>query len=46
MKVERVTATVNYSQRKGGCKAIVLGAEATVDARDNWQQVSTSFTVN
>ena len=40
MKVERVTATIKYSQDtgKGAWKAIELGAEATVDAKDTWQQ--------
>ena len=40
MKVERVTATIKYSQDtgKGAWKAIEIGAEATVDAKDTWQQ--------
>ena len=39
MKVERVTATIKYSQdtRKGAWKAVELGAEVTVDAKDSWQ---------
>ena len=39
MKVERVTATIKYSQDtgKGAWKAVELGAEATIDANDSWQ---------
>lgn len=39
MKVDRVTATIKYSQDtgKGAWKAIELGAEATVEVKDNWQ---------
>ncbi len=39
MKVERVNASLRYSQDtgKGAWKVIELGAEGTVDARENWQ---------
>jgi len=39
MKVEKISATIRYSQDtgKGAWKVIELGAEGTVDARENWQ---------
>ncbi len=39
MKVTTVTATIKYSQDtgKGAWKAVELGAEATLDAKDSWQ---------
>ena len=39
MKIEKVHATVKYSQDtgKGAWKAVEIGAEATVDAKDRWQ---------
>lgn len=39
MKDEKVNATIRYSQDtgKGAWKVIELGAEGTVDARENWQ---------
>ena len=38
MKVDRVTATIKYSLDTGhGWKAVELGAEATMDAKDSWQ---------
>ena len=40
MKVERVTATIKYSQDtgKGAWKAIEIGAEATVNTKEHWPQ--------
>ena len=39
MKVTTVSATIRYSQDtgKGAWKVIELGAEGSVDARENWQ---------
>jgi len=39
MKVEKVSATIRYSQDtgKGAWKVIELGAEGTVDTRETWQ---------
>ena len=39
MKIDRVTATIKYSQDtgKGAWKAIEVGAEAAVDAQETWQ---------
>ena len=39
MKVEKVSATIRYSQDtgKGAWKVIELGAEGSVDARETWQ---------
>ncbi len=39
MKVERVNATIRYSQDtgKGAWKVIEIGAEGSVDDRENWQ---------
>ena len=39
MKVEKVSATIRYSQDtgKGAWKVIEIGAEGSVDARENWQ---------
>ena len=39
MKVEKVSATIRYSQAvdKGAWKVIEIGADGTVDARENWQ---------
>ena len=39
MKVERVTACVRYSQDtgKGAWKVVEVGAEATVDEQEGWQ---------
>ena len=39
MKIDRVTATIKYSQDtgKGAWKAVEVGAEGTVDARETWQ---------
>ena len=38
MKVDRVTATIKYSLDTGhGWKAVELGAEATLDPKDTWQ---------
>ena len=38
MKVTTVTATIKYSLDTGhGWKAVELGAEATLDAKDTWQ---------
>ncbi len=38
MIVDRVTATIKYSLDTGhGWKAVELGAEATLDAKDTWQ---------
>ena len=39
MKVEKVSATIRYSQDtgKGAWKVIEIGAEGTVDTRENWQ---------
>ena len=40
MKVERITAQVRYSQDTGhgAWKAVEIGAEATVDARERWSE--------
>ena len=40
MKVTTVSATVKYSQDtgKGAWKAVEIGADATVDANETWQQ--------
>ena len=40
MKVERVSATIKYSQDTGhgAWKAVEIGAEASVDAREGWSQ--------
>ena len=45
MKVDKVTATIKYSQDtgKGAWKAVELGAEATIDANDAWQAPSTGY---
>ncbi len=39
MKVEKVSATIRYSQDtgKGAWKVIEIGAEGSVDTRENWQ---------
>ena len=39
MKVDRVTATIKYSQDtgKGAWKAVELGAEASLEPKDTWQ---------
>ena len=38
MKVTTVSATIKYSLDTGhGWKAVELGAEATLDAKDSWQ---------
>ena len=39
MKVEKVSANIRYSQDtgKGAWKVIELGAEGTVESRENWQ---------
>ena len=39
MKIDRVTATIKYSQDtgKGAWKAVEVGAEGAVDARETWQ---------
>ena len=39
MKVEKVSATIRYSQDtgKGAWKVVELGAEGSVDAREQWQ---------
>ncbi len=39
MKVEKVSATIRYSQDTGhgAWKVIEIGAEGSVDARENWQ---------
>ena len=39
MKIDRVTATIKYSQDtgKGAWKAVEVGAEAAVDTRETWQ---------
>jgi len=40
MKVEKVSATIRYSQDtgKGAWKVIEIGAEGSVDARETWQK--------
>ena len=40
MKVEKVSATIRYSQDtgKGAWKVIELGAEASVSDREHWKQ--------
>ena len=40
MKVERVSATIKYSQDTGhgAWKAVEIGAEASVDDREGWSQ--------
>jgi len=40
MKVDRVTASVRFSQDtgKGSWKVIEVGAEGTVDSQEGWQQ--------
>ena len=42
MKVERVSATIKYSQDTGhgAWKAVEIGAEASVDDREGWAQAS------
>lgn len=39
MQIDRITATVKYSQDTGkGCwKSLELGCEASLDGRENWQ---------
>jgi len=39
MKIEKVSATIRYSQDTGhgAWKVIEIGAEGSVDARENWQ---------
>ena len=39
MKIDRVTASIKYSQDtgKGAWKAVELGAEASLDPKDTWQ---------
>jgi hypothetical protein len=43
MKVEKVSANIRYSQDtgKGAWKVIELGAEASVDAKEQWQAAQT-----
>ena len=45
MKVTTVTATIKYSQDtgKGAWKAVEIGADATVDAAETWQQAQASL---
>ena len=39
MKIEKVSATIRYSQDtgKGAWKVIEIGAEGSIDAREQWQ---------
>jgi hypothetical protein len=45
MKVDKVTATIKYSQDtgKGAWKAVEIGAEATVDQREQWDTALASL---
>ena len=45
MKVEKVTASIKYSQDtgKGAWKAVEIGAEGSVDAKENWQAAQASL---
>jgi hypothetical protein len=45
MRIDRVTATVRYSQDsgKGAWKSVELGAEATVDDRENWREAQANL---
>ncbi len=45
MKVERINATIRYSQDtgKGAWKVIELGAEATVSDREHWKQAQSEL---
>jgi hypothetical protein len=45
MKIDRVTATIKYSQDtgKGAWRAVEVGAEAAVDARETWQTAQASL---
>ena len=45
MKIEKVSATIRYSQDtgKGAWKVIELGAEATISDREHWKQVQSEL---
>ena len=45
MKVEKISATVRYSQDtgKGAWKVIELGAEATISDREHWKQAQSEL---
>ena len=45
MKVDRVTATIKYSQNTGkrAWKAVEIGAEATLDGKERWQQAQANL---
>jgi len=45
MKIEKVSATIRYSQDtgKGAWKVIELGAEASIGQKDNWKQAQTEL---
>ena len=45
MKVDRVTATIKYSQDTGhgAWRAVEVGAEGSVDAKENWQVAQASL---
>ena len=45
MKVEKVSATIRYSQDtgKGAWKVIELGAEATISDREFWKQAQSEL---
>ncbi len=45
MKVEKISATIRYSQDtgKGAWKVIELGAEATITDREHWKQAQSEL---
>ena len=45
MKVEKISATIRYSQDtgKGAWKVIELGAEATISDREHWKQAQSEL---
>ncbi len=45
MKVEKISATIRYSQDtgKGAWKVIELGAEATISDREHWKQAQSKL---
>jgi hypothetical protein len=39
MKIDKVTATIRYSKEIGGSwKSVEIGAEGTVDVREDWKE--------
>ena len=45
MKVEKISATIRYSQDtgKGAWKVVELGAEATISDREHWKQAQSEL---